>query len=169
MKLYDLDVQLMTESGQPLPEYGFVKTDSTSSAMVYTPSIANTTFYIRAEANVHDPTLPKSAWENLSISVYINKESTCHENRDAATLITKTANCAELRGKMAMLADGTAVEQKWMFVEMGIESRLESFLTLADGDGEQCSGSGGERPKYESGGAGSIKIVFNQVCYFFLF
>lgn len=68
-----------------------------------------------------------------------------------------------------MLADGTAVEQKWMFVEIGIESRLESFLTLADGDGEQRSGGGGERPKYESGGAGSIKIEFDQVCCSFLF
>lgn len=95
MKLYDLDVQLMTESEQPLPEYGFVKTDSTSSAMVYTPSIA-TTFYIRVEANAQDPTLPKFEWENLSISVYINKETTCHENRDTATLVTKTANCAKL-------------------------------------------------------------------------
>ncbi|KAF8245380.1 hypothetical protein K440DRAFT_662840 [Wilcoxina mikolae CBS 423.85] len=151
MRLYDLDVQLMTQNHDPLPEYGFTRRNSRGIASVYVPSITNISFYIRIEARPQHLNLSKFDWEQLSVAVYVDKEDEDNQSaRDSAVMITRSSNCTELRGRKAMLPDGTTVEQKWVFLEMGIESRFDALLSLGDG------------LKHKSGGAGKITVQVHR-------
>jgi hypothetical protein len=152
MKFYDLDIQLMTQNHEPLPEYGFSRRYSRSMASSYVPSITNISFYIRIQARPQEWNLSKNDWEQLSVSVYVDKDD--EDNylvRDSAVLITRSSNCAYLHGRKAMLHNGTIVEQKWMFMESGIESRFEALLSL------------GDTVKHKSGGAGKITVRVHRV------
>ncbi|KAF8539690.1 hypothetical protein BDD12DRAFT_881947 [Trichophaea hybrida] len=152
MRLYDLDVQLMTQNHVPLLEYGFIRRNSRGIASVYVPSITNISFYIRIEARPQQLNLSKFDWEQLSVAVYVDKEDGDNQSaHDSAVMVTRSSNCAELRGRKAMLPDGTTAEQKWAFLEMGIESRFDVLLSL------------GDELKHKSGGAGKITVQVHWV------
>jgi hypothetical protein len=161
-RLYDISVSLVTENGDKLPEYGTQKFPGHNIAMAssYVPSITNISFAIKIEALVNDPNsqkYPDSKWDILSVSVYIDKNEVYNDDvrhRDAAIMLghgRDHSSTATVDGRYAQRADGTAVVQKWIFFENGIESCFASLCNIDP------------KMEHKSGGAGNITVQVHQI------
>jgi hypothetical protein len=158
LRLYDIEVSLVTENGDHLPLYGTQKFPARNLASSYVPSITNIGFSIMIEAKIDEPTTqkyPQAPWELLSVSIYIDKEEVDSDNvrhRDAAIMLgpgSTHANCAKIDGRLSRLPDGTPVLQKWMFFENGLESCFDSMCNVTS--------------DHKSGGAGNITVQVHQI------
>jgi hypothetical protein len=157
LRLYDIEVSLVTENGDHLPQYGTQKFRNLASS--YVPSITNIGFSIMIEAKIDEPATqkyPAAPWDVLSASIYIDKEEIDSDNvrhRDAAIMLgardSVHSNTATIDGRLSRLPDGTPVLQKWMFFENGLEACFDSMCNM--------------KGNHKSGGAGNITVQVHQV------
>lgn len=147
MKLHDIEVELFTENGEQISEYGYTKENNQASSFV--PSITNLAFYIRIKV-IKEAEIGNFPWEHLHVAVYADKGEGLEDphSRDSVFLLSRTiVPSAIIRGRKALDQYGRLVEQKWMFVEKDLSEAFNS-LTVSG---------------HNSGGAGKITLVFHPV------